>query len=189
MKEMSLSFCSFDSTWMLTIRLAKGTTTTQPAFNFFIKMKMVFFVFVVVVAACSCFIVTQDGVSWLCVSLVQWVSRAWRVALVSRGLFIYCFFASSLSRVFLLFSMFLSWEIWGMNMPNLPEVPRLEDLLVIGCVFCPCITAIDAPLTMIVVAGWVLSWYSWRPHDAFVAFVGKATLWLQGWSPWLSLLR
>ncbi len=35
MKEMSLSFCLFDLTWLLMVRLEKGTTTTQPAFNFF----------------------------------------------------------------------------------------------------------------------------------------------------------
>ncbi len=55
---------------------------------FFINMKMVIFVFVVVVAACACFVVVRDGVSPSCASLVQRVSRAWRVAQVSRG----CFF-------------------------------------------------------------------------------------------------
>jgi hypothetical protein len=38
-------------------------------------------------------------------------------------------------------------------MPNLPEVSHLEDHLVIGCVCCACVAAIDALLTMIVVAG------------------------------------
>jgi hypothetical protein len=58
------------------VSLAKGTTTTQPAFNFFIKMKMVIFVlFVVVLAACACFVVAWDGVSQSCVSLIQRVSR------------------------------------------------------------------------------------------------------------------
>ncbi len=55
---------------------------------FLIKMKMVIFVFVVVIAACACFVVVRDGVSRSCASLVQWVSRVWRVAQVSRG----CFF-------------------------------------------------------------------------------------------------
>jgi hypothetical protein len=45
------------------VRLMKGTTTTRPAYNFFIKMKMVIFVFVVVVASRACFVVAQDGVS------------------------------------------------------------------------------------------------------------------------------
>jgi hypothetical protein len=63
MKGMSLSFLSFDLTWPSMVSLVKGTTTTQPAFDFFIKMKMVIFVFVVVVAACACFVVAQDGVS------------------------------------------------------------------------------------------------------------------------------
>jgi hypothetical protein len=76
MKETSLSFRSFDLTWLLMVRLAKGTITTQPAFNFFIKMKMVIFVFIVVVTACSCFVVAWDGVSQLCALLVQQVSRA-----------------------------------------------------------------------------------------------------------------
>ncbi len=35
MKETSLSFCPSDLTWLSMIRLAKDTTTTQPAFNFF----------------------------------------------------------------------------------------------------------------------------------------------------------
>ncbi len=53
-----------------------------------------------------------------------------------------------------------------------------------GCCVChACIAAIDAPLTMIVVAGWVLWWYSWRSHNAFVAFVSKAALWLHYSSP------
>ncbi len=46
------------------------------------------------------------------------------------------------------------------------------------CDCCACIAAIDSPLTMIVVMGWVLPWYSQRSHNAFVAFVGKAALWL-----------
>ncbi len=53
-----------------------------------------------------------------------------------------------------------------------------------GCCVCrACIMAIDAPLTIIVVAGWVSLWYSQRPHDAFVAFVGEAALWLCHGSP------
>ena len=98
MKETSLSFCSFDSTWQSMVSLAKGTT---------------------------------NGVSRLCALLVQQVSHAWRVAQVSRGCIFYCFFASSSLHVLLLFSTFLSWEIWGMNMPNLPEVSCLEDFLVV----------------------------------------------------------
>ncbi len=35
MKETSLSFCSFDLTWLSMVRLAKGTTTTHPAFKFY----------------------------------------------------------------------------------------------------------------------------------------------------------
>jgi hypothetical protein len=40
-----------------------------------------------------------------------------------------------------------------MNMPNLPEVSCLEDLLIVVSAHCVCVAAIDAPLTMIVVAG------------------------------------
>ncbi len=72
-----------------------------------------------------------------------------------RWLYFYCFLASFLSCILLLFSAFSLQEIWGMNMPNLPKVSRLEDLLVLGCIPCACIAAIDAPLTMIVVAEWV----------------------------------
>jgi hypothetical protein len=58
------------------VRLARDTTTTQPALIFFIKMKMVIFVFVVVVTACACFVVAWDGVSQLSVLLVQQVLQA-----------------------------------------------------------------------------------------------------------------
>jgi hypothetical protein len=75
------------------------------------------------------------------------------VVQVSRSGIIYCFFASSSSCVLLLFLMFLLQEIRGTSMPNQPEVFHLEDLLVIGCIRRVCIAAIDAPLTMIVVAG------------------------------------
>jgi hypothetical protein len=109
MKETSL--CSFDSTWLLMVRLAKGTTTTQPVFNFFIKMKMVVFIFVVVVAARSCFVVARDSVSRLCASLIKQVSHALHVAQMSRGCIFYYFFASFSSHVLLLFLMFLSEEI------------------------------------------------------------------------------
>ncbi len=123
--------------------------------------------------------------------LIVCVARPASVAHVTRGasvmwLCFLLFFASSLLHVLLLFSTFLSWEIWGINMPNIPEVSRLEDLLFLGCVSCTCVAVLDAPLMMIVVAGWVLLWNSQRPHDVFVAFVGKAALWLQGWLPWLS---
>ncbi len=51
------------------------------------------------------------------------------------------------------------------------------------CVRHTCFAAIDAFVVIIVVAGWVLSWYSGWPHNALVTFVGKAVLWLWGWSP------
>jgi hypothetical protein len=70
MKEMSLSFCSFDLTWLSMVRLAKGTTTTQPAFNFFYQNEDGSF-FIVVVAARACFVVARDGVSRLCALLIQ----------------------------------------------------------------------------------------------------------------------
>ncbi len=104
-------------------------------------------------------------------------------------LYFYCFFTSSSLHVLLLFLAFSSWEIWGMNMPNLPEVSRLEDLLVLGCVCPACIVAIDAPLVMIVIAGWVSLWHSQRPHNAFVVFACEASLWFQGWVPRLSSLH
>ncbi len=156
--------------------------------HFFIKMKMVSFFFVVVVAACTCFVVAQDGVSQLSVSLDQWVLCAWCMAQVSHGCVFFCFSTMSLLHALLLISLFLWREIWGMNMPNLSKVFCLEDLLLLGCVCCTCIAAIDASLVMIVVAGWALLWYSQCPHDPFVAFVGEAALWLRGWLPWLSSL-
>jgi hypothetical protein len=38
-------------------------------------------------------------------------------------------------------------------MPNLPEVSCLEDLLIVVCVRCACVTVIDAFLSKIIVAG------------------------------------
>ncbi len=48
-----------------------------------------------------------------------------------------------------------------------------------GCVRHACLTAIDAPATIIVFTRWVLLCDSWHPHDALVLFVGEAALQLQ----------
>jgi hypothetical protein len=40
-----------------------------------------------------------------------------------------------------------------MNFPDLPEVSHLEGLMVHGGVCCTCAAAIDAPVTIVVVAG------------------------------------
>ena len=80
------------------VSLAKETRTTQPAFDFFIKMKMVIFVFIVVVAACACFDVAQDGVSQLCGLSIECPARdAWHKChmdvffIVLHEFFIMCF--------------------------------------------------------------------------------------------------
>ncbi len=177
MKEMSFSFCSFDSTWLSMVRLARGTTTTQHAFNFYQNEDGNF-----CLCCCRCSLFLFHCCLQWCQSIVCVACPA-SVAHVTHGasvtwLYFYCFFASSSLCVLLLFSTFLSWVIWGINMPNLPEVSRLVDLLVIGCICRACTMAIDTLLTMIVVVRWVLLWYSQRPHDTFVAFVGKAALWL-----------
>ncbi len=91
MRETSLSFCPFDSTWQSMVRLTRDNTTTQSAFNFLIKMKMAIFVFIVVVAACVCFVVAWYGISRLSASLIQQVLRMWRVVQVSHGCVFYCF--------------------------------------------------------------------------------------------------
>ncbi len=166
------------------VRLARHMAT---CLQLFIKIEMVIFVFVVVVAACACSVVARDGVSWLSALSIKQVLCVWPMAQLSRGCVFLLFFAVSLLHVLLLILTFSSREIWGMNRPNLPEVSRLEDLLVLGCICCTCVMAIDSPLTMIVIVGWVLLWYSQCPHNAFIAFVGEAALWLQGWLPQLSL--
>ncbi len=54
------------------------------------------------------------------------------------------------------------------------------------------VAAIDTPATIIVVARWVSLWYSRRPHNALVVFVGKAALWHWGGGgllPWPPSLR
>jgi hypothetical protein len=44
----------------------------------------------------------------------------------------------------------------------------------------------DVTATIIVIAWWVSLWYSRRPHDTLVTFVGEAALWHRGgMSPWL----
>jgi hypothetical protein len=58
-----------------------------------------------------------------------------------------------------------------------------------SCVCCACVAVIDAPVRIIVVMGWVLLWYSWRPHNTLVLFVGEAALRLWGWLPWPSSLH
>ncbi len=68
--------------------------------------------------------------SIVCVAHPVSVARVTRGAIVTWLLFL-LFYMSSLSCVLLLFSMFSSREIWGMNMPNLPEVSCLEDLLIV----------------------------------------------------------
>ncbi len=113
--------------------------------------------------------------SIVCVACPASVGRMTRGASV-MWLHFLSFLCEFFIACFLLFSTFSLWEIWGMNMPNLPEVSCLEDL--VCCVRHACVAAIEAPLTMIVVVGWVSSWYSQCPHNAFVAFVGKAALWL-----------
>jgi hypothetical protein len=119
--------------------------------------------------------------------LIQQVLCTWRVVQVSQWLcvfivfcefFLVCFvvdldilFAGDLRHQF-------SRSAWGFC---------LEDLLVHACICRAWVMAIDASLTVIVVVGWVSLWYSWRPHNVLVVFVGKVALWLWGWSPWLSL--
>ncbi len=58
-----------------------------------------------------------------------------------------------------------------------------------SCLHCACIATIDAPMTIIVVSGWVSLWYSQWPQDALVLFVGEASLWLWGWLPQPSALH
>ncbi len=57
------------------------------------------------------------------------------------------------------------------------------------CVRCARLVTIDAPAGIVVIAMWVLLWYSRHPHNSLVAFVGKAALWLWGWLPQSSLLH
>ena len=168
------------------VRLTRDTTTT--CLQLLSKMKMVIFVFVVVIAACTCFVVAWDCVSqFVCVACPVSIARMTRGASVTVAVFFNCFLQ-------VLYCVICCWSwhschgrseawiaqsAWGFH---------LEDLLVHGCVCCAWIEVIDTSVTMIVIAGWVLLWYSQCPHNALVAFVNNAALWLQGWLPRTSLL-
>ncbi len=166
------------------VSLAKGTATTQPAFDFIYKNEDGNF------CLCCC----RRSLRLLCChsgrhQSIVCVACPASIVRVTRGASVTWLFFCFLSHVLLLFLTFLSREIWGMNMLNLPEVYCLEDLLIVVCIRHAFVVAIDAPLTKIVVPGWVSLWYSQRPHNSFVTFIGKAALWLQGSLPRLSLSR
>ncbi len=129
MKETCLSFCSFDSTWLLMVRFAKGTTTTQPAFIFFQNEDGNLCLPCSHCSACLFHCCLRRCQLIVCVTRpasVVHMTRGASVMWLHFLLFLCKFFIPCL----LLFLMFLSWEIWGMNMniPNLPEVSCLEDL-------------------------------------------------------------
>ncbi len=182
MKETSLSFCSFDSTcWLLMVRLAKGTTTTQPAFNILSKWRWSF-VSLLLSSQRLLVLLSLGTTSVDCVRCLSSKCRAcdaWRKChmaaflLFLRKFFIACFVAVLNVLVAGDLRHEYAQSAWGFLFRGPPGC----------CVCCACIVAIDAPLTMIVIVGWVLSWYSQRSHDAFVTFVGKAALWLCHSSP------
>ncbi len=135
---------------------------------------MVFFV----VVACIYSFVTEDGVTgsarWLDLLLVQQLLHAWCMAHVSQRL---CFCVvvcvghaggddSCHCRV---------------ERTTLDSCTGRQNVAV--CIRCAHVAAIDVLVAILVVAVWVSSWYSQRPHNALVAFVNKAESWLQGWSP------
>ncbi len=114
--------------------------------------------------------------------------RVWRVAFVSLRLLFFVLLASSVFVCFVVNPTFVAGDLghefalsaWGFPLRVSPFYIRST-----------CVAAIDAPVMIIVVAGWVLLWYSQRPHNALVAFVGEATLWLWNLLPqhFLSRLR
>jgi hypothetical protein len=110
MKETSLSFRSFDSIWPSMVSLAKETTTTQPAFDFFYQNEDGNFC----LRCCRRslrLLCCRSGQrqSIVCVARPASVARVTHGAIVTWLLFL-LFYTSSLSRVLLLFSTFSSRE-------------------------------------------------------------------------------
>ncbi len=174
MKETSLSFCSFDLTWLLMVRLAKGTTATQPAFNFYQNEDCN-----LCLCCCRCSACLFCCRSGWCQSIVCIACPA-SVARVMRGASVtWLYFLLFLCKFFITcFIVVLSVVVAGDLRHEYAQ--SAWGFLFRGnrdCCICPtCIAAIDAPLTMIVIAGWVLLWYSQRSHDAFVTFVWQGRL-------------
>ncbi len=143
-------------------------------------------VFVVIAHACS--VVTRDGVTGSARQLSSWlVQQLLHMTCgvrVKTALFFFFFACKFLFVCFVVYPMFVagdlghefSWSAWGF-------LRRVSS----SCIHRACIVAIDAPVTVIVVAGWVSLWYSQGPLGTLVAFVGKAALWLWGRLPRLSL--
>ncbi len=160
MKETPLSFHSFDSTWLSMVSLARDTTTTQPAFNFFYQNDYGNFC----LCCCRCSLhlfCCHSGrcQSTICVACPVSVAHVKRGAIVT-WLYFFNVFASSLLCVLLLFLMFSSWEIWGMNVPNLPEVSHLRTSWFLAAFVALALQRLMLLVMMIVITGWVLLWYS-----------------------------
>ena len=106
---------------------------------------------------------------------VLWVSRVWRMFHVSWRL--RCFCCLLLLIVFVDPNARIVGD-QGLDFPNLLEVSCRG---MASCLFWRTgVALIDTPAMMIIVARWVLLWYSRRPPDALVMFVGEAVLWHQG---------
>ncbi len=188
MKETSLSFCSFDSTWLSMVRLAKGTTTTQSALNFYQNEDGIF-----CLRCCCCNLL----LFCCCLGRCQWivcVAHPASVAHVTHGASVTWLYFLLVSCKFFITCFVVVLDIlvvgdlrheyaqsaWGFLFRGPPRY-WMHLLRLCRSNWCS--------LMMIVIVGWVLLWYSWCLHDAFVGFVGKAALWFRGWSPQLSLLH
>ena len=185
MKGTSLSFRSFDLNWPSMLSLAKETTTTQPAFDFFYQNEDVNLCH----HCCHCSVCLL----WCRLGQRQWIMCVAHLASVAHmmhaAIVTWLLFFIVLHEFFILcFVVVLNVLITGDLRHEYAQSACLEDLLIVVCVRPASVAAIDAPLKMIVVAGWVLLWYSQCPHDSFVAFIGKTALWLRGSLPRLSLL-
>ncbi len=145
---------------------------------------MVFFV----VVACACSFVIEDGVTGsarqLNLLLVQQSLRAWCVAYVSRQLGFLLLFGCCLGVVVVVHVGHADGDNscrCCIECTTLDSCAGRQNVAV--CVHCACFVAIDTHAAIFVIVVWVLSWYSQRSHDALVAFVNKAALWLWGWLP------
>ncbi len=142
-------------------------------------------VFVVVARACS--VVTRDGVTGSARQLgLQLVQQSLHVLRGVRAWQLFFFCLRVLFCILIVDPTFIAGDLGHEFAQSAWDFPRRVSP---SCIHCACVVAIDAPVTIIVIMGWVSLLYSGRPHNALVAFVSKATLWLWGWLPWPSLLQ
>ncbi len=163
-KPFEIVFALFDSTWSCCGQ-TRASKNKHPLY-FWISTKMVF----IIVVSCTCSVVTRDGVTGsarqLDSQLVQRSSHTWHVAYMSWQLCFFCFACKFFfCMCFVVDPTFVAGDLgheisqsdWGFPCRVSP-----------ACICRACVMAIDSPVTITVITGWVLSWYSQCPHIIFL---------------------